>query len=221
MTAVAAAERPEASEALEGGPLAQSGGVAVYAGLPDAATSYSMLMEAYYLWPQATRQVVVERDTEEGRGGMPARALTNGPGSVVQDALYAAPWLHTFLSDLCGATIRPTSNRGTYSYYVEAGDYLDTHLEVVRCDVALITVLYDDTNPNDPAGGLAVFSDDVGTPLSRVRPKLDHAPRIVKAPVGSSIVLLGGLVPHRVIPIAPNCRRVISALCFEAHPPAR
>ena len=39
---------------------------------------------------------------------------------------------------------------------------------------------------------------------------------VVRATPGQSIVLLGGLVPHRVIPLSDRGQRVISALCFRA-----
>jgi hypothetical protein len=42
---------------------------------------------------------------------------------------------------------------------------------------------------------------------------------LIKARPGQSILLLGGLVPHRVEPLGPVGQRVISALCFRADAP--
>ena len=67
--------------------------------------------------------------------------------------MYASPWLHAALSEQCGLNVVPSGNRGSYSYYVQPGDHLDTHLDVDTCDVTLITVLYDDIDPTTPAGG--------------------------------------------------------------------
>ena len=134
----------------------------------------------------------------------------------MQDALYASPWLHAFLSSQCGLPIVPSGNRGSYSYYVQPGDFLDTHLDIDTCDVTLITVLQDETNPRERAGGLAVYPHQLGAPLSRIRAAPEAGMSLVKARPGQSIVILGGLVPHRVEPLGPTGQRTISALCFRA-----
>ena len=201
---------------LETGPLGLAGGVAVVPGLPDPYTCQALAFEAYAAYAHATRQERDEDDGVEGRGGTPSRALLTAPGDAVQDALYAAPWLSAFLSEQCGVRVGPTGNRGSYSYYVQPGDFLGAHLDVDSCDVTLITVLHDSTPADDAAGGLAVYRDEFGAPLSRIRANPTAGAAIVKAQAGESIVLLGGLVPHRVIPIRDGGQRIISALCFRA-----
>ena len=144
-------------QALVRGPLGRAGGVAVFDGVPDPGTCAALAYEAHASYPESTRQVLEDGDGAEGRGGMPARALQTAGAGAVQDALYASPWLHAFLSAQCGQPIGPSGNRGSYSYYVEPGDHLGLHLDVDTCDVTLITVLQDDTDPRDPGGGLAVY----------------------------------------------------------------
>jgi hypothetical protein len=56
----------------------------------------------------------------------------------------------------------------------------------------------------------------LGAPLGRIRAAPEHGVAIVKARPGQSILLLGGLVPHRVEPLGPAGQRIISALCFRA-----
>jgi hypothetical protein len=142
--------------------------------------------------------------------------LQTASGASVQDALYASPWLHAFLSAQCGVPVTPSGNRGSYSYYVKAGDFLDTHLDIDTCDVTLITVLHDSTDPGDRAGGLAVYPFQFGVSLARIRAAPDVGVVTIKARPGQSILILGGLVPHRVVPLGPTGQRIISALCFRA-----
>jgi hypothetical protein len=202
---------------LEAGPLGQAGGVAVVPGLPDPYTSNALAHEATGAYAGSTRQVCDVNGGGDGRGGTPRRALHTAAGDAVQDALYAAPWLRALLSEQCGAPVRPTGSRGSYSYYVQPGDFLDTHLDIDECDVTLITVLHDSTPPDSPAGGLAVYRDEFSAPLSRIRANPESGAALVKAKPGESIILLGGLVPHRVVPIGESGQRVISALCFRAY----
>jgi hypothetical protein len=206
-------------QALVHGPLGRAGGVAVFDGVPDPGTCAALAFEAHASYPESTRQVLEDGDGAEGRGGMPARALQTAGAGAVQDALYASPWLHAFLSAQCGQPIGPSGNRGSYSYYVEPGDHLGLHLDVDTCDVTLITVLQDDTDPRDPAGGLAVYPRALGAPLREVRAAPEDGMALVKARPGQSIVILGGLVPHRVLPLGGSGQRIISALCFCAGSP--
>ena len=205
--------------ALAEGPLGRAGGVAVFDGVPDAGTCTALAYEAHAAYPESSRQVLENGDGAEGRGGMPARALHTAGAGAAQDALYASPLLHGFLSAQCGTAIVPSGNRGSYSYYVEPGDHLGLHLDVDSCDVTLITVLHDDTDPDDPGGGLAVYPGALGAPLREVRATPEAGMGVVKASPGQSIVILGGLVPHRVLPLGPWGQRIISALCFRAAAP--
>ena len=201
---------------LAGGPLAAAGGVAVFDGLPDRATCNALALEARSAYPESTRQECSDGDDAEGRGGTPRRALQTAAGGPVQDALYASSWLHSFLAARCGMPIVPSGNRGSYSYYVRPGDFLDTHLDIDTCDVTLITVLHDDTDPHERAGGLAVYPGRLGASLGHIRAAPEEGVAIVKAQPGQSIVILGGLVPHRVERLGATGQRIISALCFRA-----
>lgn len=206
------------SKYLRAGPLASAGGFAILEALPDPQTLHSLMDEAQANYPLAHRQFTHERDWGDSRHCVPARALTSGPGGAVQDALYASGRLHAYLSGLCGTAIRPTGARGSYSYYTEPGDFLDTHRDIHQCDLTLITVLHDDTPSNDAGGGLALFPQCADTALGDVHQLPDSAACFHKLRPGESIVLLGGLVPHRVSCLSERGQRVISALCFEAFP---
>ena len=202
--------------ALSGGPLGAAGGVAVLDSVPDPATCQALVVEAHGAYPASSRQECDDGDGADGRGGVPRRALQTAGGGPVQDALYASPFLHAFLSAHCGTPIEPSGNRGSYSYYVRPGDFLDTHLDIDTCDVTLITVLHDNTDPRERAGGLAVYPGRFGAPLSSIRTDPEAGVAIVKARPGQSVLILGGLVPHRLEPLGPSGQRIISALCFRA-----
>ena len=200
---------------LRQGPLFLSGGVGLVDGLIDSRTLVDLCAEAQANYALADRQVchVLTSDNCDGRGGVPARQLSTAGGGPVQDELYRSPYLRSFLGDLCGGPVRQSGSRGSYSYYVVPGDHLGLHLDIVTCDVTVICVLADSSPDN--GGALAVRRGNVGVPLSVLRrsPHLDE--EVVKAPAGSTIVILGGLVPHRVMRMTTG-QRVISALCFEA-----
>jgi hypothetical protein len=205
-------------EVLKRGALGQSGGVAVIDGLPDPSTCQALALEARDAYSESTRQHLLTSDGTEGRGGLPARALQTATGGPVQDALYASAWLHHYISQQCGATIQPSGNRGSYSFYVHPGDFLDLHLDVDRCDVTLITVLHDDIPPQDSSGGLVIYRGMVDVPLSHIRLHPDRGAELVKAQPGQSILILGGMIPHRVLPLGTAGQRAISVLCFRASP---
>jgi hypothetical protein len=112
--------------------------------------------------------------------------------------------------------VRPTGTRGSYSYYVHAGDHLGLHLDIETCDVTLISVLRDDAGPDRPSGGLLVHAAHLGRDLHEVRREPGRGLGLVKAGPGQSVVLLGGLLPHETVPVDEGGTRVISALCFVA-----
>lgn len=206
-----------AAKRLARGPLAQSGGVTVVDGLPGPDRAGHLLAEALGLYPQSDEQNVLDGDGATGRGGTPPRQLFTSGGGPVQDDLYLSPWLADYLSALCGVPVLPTGGRGSYSYYVRPGDYLGLHLDIDACDVTLITVLRDDSAPDDPAGALLVHPGYRGADLDAVRRDPEGGAGLVKATAGQSIVLLGGMVPHETVPVSDHGPRIISALCFRAN----
>ena len=212
---MAVAQQTAAANLLAG-PLAQAGGVTLVDGLPNPAWCEALWVEARDAYADAARQELDHGDDADGRGGTPQRALWTAGGGPIQDELYAATWLSEYLSGQCGMAIRPTGNRGSYSYYMQPGDFLGLHLDIDSCDVTLITVLHDATDPHDPAGALAVYPQRIGWPLRTVRAEAYNGMMHVKARPGQSVVLLGGMVPHFVVPMSAGCTRVISALCFRA-----
>lgn len=150
-------------------------------------------------------------DVEDGRGGDPPRAFFSATGGELQDALYRAPHLHALLAREVGRPVRPAGERGTYSYYEKPGDHLGLHRDVSHCDLTLITCLRDPGGP----GAVCVWPERIEEPLSAIRASPeDGAVRVPLAP-GQSLLVLGGVLPHALLPVAPGQERVASILCFE------
>jgi hypothetical protein len=208
---------PPVPEAILRSPLFAGGrGFGLYTGLPDPVTFNALFAEAIELYPSATAQQSWDPDREEIRGGKPRRSLITTTAGAVQDAWYASESLRLTLSDLVGLPVTQAGNRGSYSYYAREGDFLDVHRDVETCDVAVITVLHDNTPATEHSGALVVYPGRIDEPLSAIRSRRQHGAQIVKLAPGQTIVLFGGVTPHCVLPVREGQLRIISVLCFRA-----
>ncbi len=194
------------------------GGFAVFDSIPDPSTLHALRAEAWAAYEAADRQDCDTDDGEELRGGMPLRRLFSAGAGPAQDQFYHDRRLEQSLSDLCGLTVTRSGSRGSYSYYMNAGDCLELHRDVVTCDVTLITCLHDASDAMSSSGALMVYPDRLTEPLSEIRARPDDGAVSLKLMAGQSIVLLGGVLPHRVLPVVEGQARVISALCYLAEP---
>ena len=196
--------------------LMRQGGFGVYAGFPDAAIFARLYEEAAQRYPTASAQEMWEDDLEERRGGRPRRSLLTVEAGPVQDQLYVTPWLSELLSVTCGVPIAPSGNRGSYSYYVRPGDFLDLHRDVETCDLAMITCLYETSPDSDASGALALYPQRIHEPLSAIRARPSEGMVLVKLQPGQTLLMYGGVVPHLLLPVREGQMRVISVLCFQA-----
>lgn len=194
----------------------RQGGFAVYSGLPDEVTLAQLYNEAAEGYPRATVQECSDDDLEEVRGGRPRRRLLSVEGGPTLDSLYAWDWLMDFLSSACGVPVVPSGNRGSYSYYARPGDFLDLHRDVETCDLAMITGLHDNSNRSDLAGALVLYPRRIHEPLSAIRARPNDEAYAVKLLPGQTIIMLGGVVPHRLLPVREGQVRIVSVLCFRA-----
>jgi hypothetical protein len=195
--------------------LMKRGGFDIFEGLIGPDTRTEMLSEALTLLPQATDCEVHLSDDEEVRGGTPRRRFTSGRGGPLQQAFNTAPWLLSFLRSLTNPALIYTGEVGTYSYYLRAGDYLEIHRDIVTCDVAVITCLYDSSM--DEAGGrLCLYPERHLEPLSKIRATPAQGAEKVRLGVGQTIVMYGGIIPHALLPLAEGQTRIVSVLCFKA-----
>ena len=195
--------------------LMEQGGFAVFEGLVDDRSGQLLLQEAVQLSAQAYECLIPESDSEEVRGGRPARRYLHSPGGEIQGAFYQADWMLTFLRDLTSPTLVPTGKMGTYSYYVRPGDYLAIHRDIVTCDVAVITCLSNGLEPADGGGSLCLYPERLNEPLSTIRATPERGVLHLRLKVGQTIVMYGGIVPHALLPVAESQTRIVSVLCYE------
>lgn len=191
-----------------------AGSFGVYAGLLGGGLLQWLQAEAFAASGVATEARLVEDRADEWRGGHPARAFLSAPGGRVQDAFYASPGLAGFLGGLVGRPCRPTGCRGSYNYYARPGDYLELHRDVDECDLAVISCLHRSPSRAVAGGGLVLYPEGVGLPLSAIRHRTAGGVA-VDLREGETIVLLGGMVPHRLLPLGEGEARIVSILCFS------
>ena len=98
--------------------------------------------------------------------------------------------------------------------YRDAGAHLDLHRDVVGCDLALITCLYDN-NPGAEGGSTEVWLEEGLTPLDQLRKGDGSRPTRLALLPGQSMLLHGGVLPHRILPTEAGRLRIVSLMCFE------
>lgn len=201
--------------AIRRSPLMRRGGFDVFAGLLQPDYLDAMQAEAVAAYDASTISDVPESVDGEERGGSPARRFASGTGGPVQEAFYRAGWIAEFLSDLAGARVKPTGNQATFSYYVSPGDHIDVHRDIETCDLAVITCLLDSA-PGRMSGSLCVYADRIREPVRTIRVSRDRGFARVHLTPGQTIVLLGGIVPHRLDPVSEGQQRVVSVMCYSA-----
>jgi hypothetical protein len=200
-------------ESIAGSPLLRRGGFMVLDDLLNPAALRSLREESARHLRQAAVAQVARSDNAAGRGGNPARCFWQASGGAAQDDFYRHPRIAALLGNLCGAPVTTTGHRGTFSYYTRPGHHLALHLDIETCDVSLITCVY-----ATAAGqrGLYAYPARRHEPLFSIR----ATPRDGLTPValrpGQSVALLGGIVPHCVLPLSAGQVRVVSVLCYRA-----
>ncbi len=205
---------------IQHSPLYQRDGYVLIKHLLEPANLAQLQRESLALNSQASENLMLETDhtgfeINFGRGGSPARKFLSAQGGAAQDAFYQSPALTIKLEKLCQTRIKPTGARGTYSYYARDGDFLALHRDILQCDLTLITCLFDHTKgaANSLGGVLRLYPNHSLQPLSSINPHSSSTDLRLK--VGQSIALLGGIVPHEVLPTSPGQIRIVSVLCFE------
>jgi hypothetical protein len=193
----------------------RAGGFGVFRGIVEDELSAALRAEAEIAWLGASDATVLKDAPDEARGGMPARRYLTAQGGPIQDAFYAAAWLRGILGELSGLALVPTGARGTYNYYVRPGDHLALHRDVRRCDLTVIVGLVSDDPCQTGGGRLRLYPDRVGEALSTIRATPERGAVELSLGVGETLVLLGGIVPHALVPTGAGQRRVVSILCFR------
>jgi hypothetical protein len=205
---------------IQESPLYQRGGFVLIDKLLDPTNLAQLQRESLTLGSQASENLMLETDRNAfeihfGRGGSPARKFLSTQGGTVQDAFYQSITLKTTLETLSQTRINPTGARGTFSYYARDGDFLALHRDILQCDLTLITCLFDRTKgaASSLGGVLRLYPNHNLKPLSSINAQSLSID--LRLEVGQSIALLGGIVPHEVLPTVTGQIRIVSVLCFE------
>jgi hypothetical protein len=198
---------------LQRSPLWRAGGV-LRTRLLDATGLAVLCTEADVQHAQASEPRSHGPVAEDTRRGDPARWLETAPGGPALAAFLAAPATLALLRRLTGLPFVPSGPQGTYSYYRRAGHHLDVHRDIDVCDLAVITCLRDEGAGAD-AASLEVYPDRWQEPTSRVRRTAEVGAQPVILAPGESVVLLGGVVPHRVPKVAAGRIRIVTPLCYR------
>ena len=113
--------------------------------------------------------------------------------------------------------MRPTGKSGTYTYYARPGDHLALHRDIETCDIAVVTCLLN-RHREGSAGGLTRFYPTrQHESLTTIRATPRDSAVSIRLPVGHTMVMFGGLVPHLIEPLGLGELRIVSVLCFRAY----
>ena len=127
-----------------------------------------------------------------------------GPGGPLQQGLYAHPQLIALVAGYAGSPVRPCGTQASYSLY----------RDVVGCDLALITCLYDN-HPGATGGSTEIWFEEGLTPLQHLRQGAGNGPTRLALLPGQTMLLHGGVLPHRILPTEAGRLRIVSLMCFE------
>jgi hypothetical protein len=194
----------------------RKGGFEIFEGFLDQRGYDLMLAEAVELARDAHVSDVASSDSEEVRGGAPARHFRSVPGGPVQEAFYQSPAMLKLLRELCSVKLTPLGGRGTYSFYADSGDYLAIHRDIESCDVAVITCLYNAPRFDGHGGALCLYPTRRFEPLSAVRSTPEDGAVLVSLEPGQTIIMFGGIIPHTLLPVSAGQTRIVSVLCYRA-----
>lgn len=150
------------------------------------------------------------------RGGQPARRLYSSNGEKILQSIYENRKLLSQMEQWTGLRLAPTGEQGSYSYYMHKGDYLSLHRDIHSCDVTLITTLKHQSLAGSKGGMLCLYPQRKHEPLNRIIKHPLSGAKLLHLAEGDSLILLGGIVPHWLLTMLVNEKRVTALLCYCA-----
>lgn len=74
---------------------------------------------------------------------------------------------------------------------------------------------HDNGRPDSSGGLLCVYPERHPESLQAIRATPDRGGYAIRPCIGQTIVILGGIVPHKVLPVDEHQERIISVLCYQ------
>ena len=196
--------------------LFAQGGYLVVDGLFDEETLKALRAEADMVRVQGYAAVCRIR-TERRAGGRPGAGLSPGYGrrpplgSVWMPAngryTRQAMWGRSLLNW-----------RQVLLLLRAGGDFLALHRDILQCDIAVITSLTHSI-VDGSTGELTVYPEFIHEPLSTVRRAGRASSTSVPLDRGQTAILLGGIVPHEVVPTCAGQDRIVAVNCYRVQIP--
>ena len=211
----AAVDTGSAWEILRATPLVAEGGFTRTVLLSEGARA-ALAADALRRLPLAETARLEQSPDEDRKRGNPARFMESAPGGEGLRAFYRAPAVRGLLERLTGLPWTCSGDSGSWSYYRRPGHHLDLHRDIDACDLAVITCVHERGAPQGGlSGALCLWPERADDTLAAIR--ADPAPGrvVVRLSEGESLVLLGGLIPHRLEPLAAGHVRVVAPLCYR------
>jgi hypothetical protein len=204
---------PVVPRSLAASRIWSQGGYAAVSGMIGRSLLDALKAEAESARPLGQRIALPFSIRTEERGGSPARALRSLPCGQVHRALHASSQLVDAIGEICGVAVTSTGV-GTYHFYEREGDFFALHRDFVGCDVAVITCISQRTTEH-PMGELLVYPNLFHQGLSQVCAAGKAMSVSIPLVPGDTAILLGGLLPHEVTPVAAGQDRVVAVNCYR------
>lgn len=199
-----------ARELLAKSLLVQRGGVLI-GRLLGAAELLRLRADATRAHAQAVEVKVADPDSSAQRGD-PDRWLESAPGGAAQQEFARSVAVIDTLRRVTGVDWQP-AGPGSWSYYRRTGHHLGIHRDLAVCDLAVITCVTNDGGSAD-RGTLRVWPTRANETLEELR----HHPAgavDLEVAAGDTVILLGGVVPHQVLPTGAGQIRIVAPLCYQ------
>jgi hypothetical protein len=197
------------------------GGGALLTRLLDPTRLGALREDAFARHAEATEMFVADPCDEDIRRGDPDRWLEWAVGGPALQAFSTASATLDLLARVTGVNWTPSGPAGTYSYYRRPGHHLGLHRDVDDCDLTIITNLYErGAQPGSTAGCLRLYPERTSERLDTIRSSSKRGAVHLRLQPGQSLIMLGGRVPHRLLPVADGQARIVAPLCYRVAGPA-
>ncbi|MCL4783847.1 MAG: hypothetical protein KJZ70_12500 [Bryobacterales bacterium] len=192
--------------------LWRAGGFLALAGFPGAAALSAIRTEAADALRDSERQEWPEPKPSDWRGGQPQRFLGGVTAGPRMNEMFARRETVAMLRGLLGANLR-CAGGGSLTVYERPGDRLGLHRDIETCDVTLVTCIWEEGERRESV--LRAYPEYAHCALSLIPADRASLGCTVSLRPGDSAILLGGVVPHEVTPMAAGQRRVVSLVCYQ------